>query len=156
MQRPADTPHPLSLPVPGIWPWEKQRLLFRADISMSGWGLRQVLFSSCFSPRCTRNMVWFWSCHFALKCVSSSRKRGSCSFPFIICYPAWFLAGSLMIYRDSYGNGNLWWYQKLIVGVRDPGPSLECFGKVFDMTMLAKPLWYVRVSLTLRPFENYL
>lgn len=36
------------------------------------------------------------------------------------------------------------------------GPSLECFGKAFSMTMLAKPLWYVPVSLTLGPFENYL
>lgn len=33
---------------------------------------------------------------------------------------------------------------------------LECFGKAFNMTMLAKPLWYVPVSLTRGYFENYL
>lgn len=109
---------PLSLPVPGVWPLEQCRLLFWTDISMSGRGLR-FFFHLVF-----RWDAWGTGCDsgavlFDLRCGSSRRKRGSCSFPFIICYPAWIPAGSLMIYRDSYGNGNLWWHQKLVVGVRD-------------------------------------
>lgn len=56
---------PLSLPVPGVWPLDSADCLLNRYFHV--WQGTEVLCSSCFSLRCVRNRVWFWSCLFWLK-----------------------------------------------------------------------------------------